>query len=1157
MSQETINKSLQNTLLSPLTHDELWPQFLEALSYEIYNMRCMYGSIQNNWNINENDKDNLIRIANSFGYDPNLILNNTIYMAKKEIESISYRIRKKTTYDGYLLNFKQNDIIGEVYNYYHNGYKLIKAIDYNKTIEFLNNSDHYSPFSNVIAIKNFSSIMDSGNIMLNYLVNGEVKYDDYNVRIYSLDQKMNPYWRLDTTYIRIPTNHLGIEYFPQHYYCSYITSISIGEENVHIYELEIPIKNYLRESITLKINNEEIPITINTVDDIEYFQDDDSILDSTDSYYDIENGLLHLNFNIIPIDKEISIGYDVDLLMTQNYFYYLEHGAEYNRSTPIIPHAGIFVTAEIASSRGSDFYYPNEEGYTIPDLKLKAITASVLNRYITVSELSRLDNATDEEGQPTGKDNYRLDSSIKWFLDSSSEQSVPLKDTIKYIACGNQALNVINEKNIGIFNQQSMIFCYNLNTDDDTDIINDISSNNIDCLVVGDTVKVKGIISKSLNFNGNTYAYSTSALSMEPTVDYSFGIWFNANKEPQNNIETIFDSFINISYDYENEKLIIDETNDFDCPKNTDIFLVLIFHANSTNVSIYINSVLLGSFSYTMILTSKPIYIGTNESHDANFYGIIDNLWILTKIITQSDIDYIYNNKISVISHMGNRIGYYELYDDEKYEDDNYLLVQSYVKSMDVTNENISIENDSSDYYSSKTKLYPIMPSYFTMKYKNSLNETVTLKANEKGELFIYNPLTQTIGEQITGGIDFVNGEWNLAKSTIKSISQSKIDSPRKENYSVAYHIINEEDDTDKWYTTYDPTTGIPTGEINADEIVTDGATSHTTLYIYYEDNDISPKTKIYSSDNESFYIKKNGSDFPLGAYVINSDNSETHLFSIDSGKTLFHNLTNLTNDTNQITTWVDLGESSNTTIYSIDNGTTMYLNVACTSDKRVKKWVNDADDKLIGYTLNGEGIVYSNLAFTSILDNSTSNWTEDTFNKMSIISKVTQINLDLTTIQSIDTYENIYSINYIDEITQYIDNISHPDKVPNTISFSYWLDVNGVITKYTALINESGEISGENILNGNFNYSTNLLYVQFREKVKSDVVISYNYYNTLDLDYNQSISMDYKIEKPVYINEIGLEDENHELVAYMTIPNVLFNDIYNNISAMFAIAKN
>ena len=180
MSQEIINKALQKTLISPLTSDLLWSQFLEANSYEIANMENRFGEIKDVWNIDKNDKQNLIRISESFGYTPNLIINNTIDMAKKEIESIPYRIREKTTYNGYFLIFKQNYSFGEVFNYYWNGEKLIKSINYDKTVENLKNSNHYSPFYGVTPIKNHSSKLNSATVILDYLFDGEIVYDNDN-----------------------------------------------------------------------------------------------------------------------------------------------------------------------------------------------------------------------------------------------------------------------------------------------------------------------------------------------------------------------------------------------------------------------------------------------------------------------------------------------------------------------------------------------------------------------------------------------------------------------------------------------------------------------------------------------------------------------------------------------------------------------------------------------------------------------------------------------------------------------------------------------------------------------------------------------------------------------------------------------------------------
>ena len=115
-----------------------------------------------------------------------------------------------------------------------------------------------------------------------------------------------------------------------------------------------------------------------------------------------------------------------------------------------------------------------------------------------------------------------------------------------------------------------------------------------------------------------------------------------------------------------------------------------------------------------------------------------------------------------------------------------------------------------------------------------------------------------------------------------------------------------------------------------------------------------------------------------------------------------------------------------------------------------------------------------------------------------------------------------------------------------------------GVLTKKSASVDAQGGISGDNIntLLSSFNYNTNTLSVTFYNEVNSDIIVSYEYYHSLDIDYSKPIMMNYKIQKSTMVNEIGLEDENHELMAYMTFPNIEFHTIYNNISALFAIAK-
>lgn len=1159
MSQEIINQALQKTLISPLTSDKLWSDFLEANSYELNNMKTEYSKIKNNWNIN-NDKDNLIRISESFGYIPNLIIDSTISMAKKEIESIPYRIREKTTYNGYSLIFQQNGVLGDTFNYYWDGEKLVKAIDYEKTVENLLNYNHYTPFYGTTPIKNFSTTINALSPKLDYLdSNNEKVYETTPpyLRIFSLDQKsFNPYWRLDTPYMQTPTCHLGIDYFPSNWYCTYQTSLGIAKDYINEYSTQILLKEYyIPQSIKIMINDVELNTNILIEDDKEYISDSDNIL-NPNSYYDTSNGIIYLLFDIIPTDYEISIFYDIDLFMTSDYFYYLEQGMNYNRRCPIVPHTGVFLTADIAQFRGSDFYYPNEGDYTVHDLKLKAQTTSAYNRHILFSETTRLDNATDEYGNPNGKSNYKLDDVIKWHLDTSTQTLESITNKIKYIASGNKALPISNEKYSQIFNMDSLLFAYNMNGENSTII--DASTNLINCTIHGSSKKINGIIDKSLNFNGDVWAISNSQLSFDNSRDYTLGIWFNANAEPSTSIECIFDNFINISYDYTNEKILINSTQYY-CSRNTNHFLCLIIKSDDT-ISLYIDGVEIDIFSTSLISTSSNIYIGVDSSLNNPFYGVIDNLWLVAKTLTHNEINYINDYKITVISHMGNRLNYYKLSEDEIFNDANYILVQSYVKAMDITNETLNIDDyEDSETFEFQTNTYPILKPYFEINYKDSRNQTVVIKANENGEF--YNADTSEI---VTGNINFETGKCVLDKNTTKSKSQQKVVNIKSEPYTTIYPIAYNQiiNGTSRWYEDYDSTTDEFSNEIIANEYLRESASSVFKTSSYYDVDD--RNTKIYEdNDDDKYYVTSNNNKIYVNVYTVNEDDDDTRMYSYDGYK-LYHTLQDLItgqalpNGGNYLKACVDLGESSGKTLYTTDDGTTMYLNVEGSADRQVKKYVGTVDGETVyAYTLGtNNSIYYSNLSFNSTIAFSTSPMSTS-FNPMYFSIKSTQVDFELTLQETRYKYTDITIIKYI---SNFITNPIMPsgtEIIKNTIVINFWMTIGGVIKERSAVVSASGGVSGDNILNGNFDYLENTLSIQFIDEVNSDVVVSFDYYHSLDIDVTQPLIINYKSEKSIKINEIGLEDANHELMAYMTFPDIEFHSIYDNISAMFAINKN
>lgn len=195
-----IENFLHYNLISSLKSDELWLQFLSAIAEELTLIKEQIYKSKLLYQYREQEENGILDLSKMFGYTPNLIVDNSLDMLKREYEGIPYRIRNKTTYDGYYIIFKLIAELGEIYNYYWTGEKLVKALNFDKTITFLDDFVLTNPFVNVVPDKNFSVITDSS--------------------VYSLDMGLlldekfgNKNWTFDENLTISPTKHLGIEYY--------------------------------------------------------------------------------------------------------------------------------------------------------------------------------------------------------------------------------------------------------------------------------------------------------------------------------------------------------------------------------------------------------------------------------------------------------------------------------------------------------------------------------------------------------------------------------------------------------------------------------------------------------------------------------------------------------------------------------------------------------------------------------------------------------------------------------------------------------------------------------------------------------------------------------------------------------------------------------
>lgn len=655
-----IERFLHYNLISSLTTDDLWLQFLSAISEELELIKSQIYKSKVLYNYKYQQQDGIIDLSEMFGYTPNLIIDNSLDMLKREYESIPYRIRNKTTYDGYYIIFKLIEELGEIYNYYWTGEKLIKALNFDETISKLDDFILTNPFINIIPDKNFSVISDGSTYRL-----------DTNL---ILDKKFgNKVWTFDENTSISPTKHLGIEYYA--------------------------------DSLIIK-NNEEY-------------------------------------------------------IITSEYINYLLEGVMYTKRVPIVPHVGIQLTG-ITYENGSNNYFNPDFSYSIPKLKLNICITFNYTKNFADKKKFFLDNG------------FFTDETILWNLDNSIENSnLDMLDKIKYISCGTGTLSTPSNDNINIFDYTSMVLYYSFDDGGDTDNITDFSINQYNAKVYGQTKKVNGVIGKTVNFNGETYVKSDNPIRFL-TENLSIGFWLKIYNS-ENETYFIFDyDVFKMWYSLSEQKLYysLSSLNGSIDNIKVDTLYHIIVEIDITNgqLRIYIDTNLIKSESLQgFYMGEYNLYIGSDLNTNNKFIGIIDSLWLMTKIYSQKDKEYIFSKKLGILTHLSNKLAEYEIDEQEKFSNSKWLAIFSYVTPNNVVNEFAFSVNG--DFTLNGKSNYPFKKGTLSLRYKKRMllqnqDYEETLVDNEFGGF-----INLKTGEKVDGKINYSTGEFSLNRETYFYIS--------------------------------------------------------------------------------------------------------------------------------------------------------------------------------------------------------------------------------------------------------------------------------------------------------------------------------------------------------------------------------------------------
>lgn len=1157
--------SLKEKMLSVLRIQNFYPQFMEVIGEELALMRQQIAKTKNYYNPYSQLEDGLLKIAETFGYNLNLIADSSLNMYQKEILSIPYRIRNKTTYDGYKLIFKMISKFGEIYNYYYSGVKLIRVVSWNDLLNLLNeykyNGDVIGKTINGInpipTIKNFSVISSGDSILLDTSYGNTYKWVDKNgnprneegyaildASLKGEGEKTNvdEDWVLDTNNPLIPTKHLGLEYAPTNY-----SDLS---------------------------------------DDEEY-------------------------------------------LILSKYLQYLAVGTNYNRRVPIIPHIGIQLNCVVSDdglintlSNDEDYTIPNLRikgcmsyvyvqsfstiGTFYLDTEKEPLT--IPPTYLSLDDdphwnLDR--DASKISGLPTIKD-------FKYISCGNGILSLP-----------NNNLNV-NDSDL--FSPTNMILYYCFDDADDSLDIRDYSMNeyNGELKSINEyltTKKIQGIVGKTVDFNGLTYIQRKNPISISSNqITINMWIKFTKNTIGGGTQYLLYMNFLKIWTDGENDlHVTLGNNNEYESVLElftNEIYDLMIEIDYQNELRIYLNAeekevIDISSLSYS---SQGSFYIGSDPNAEYLYQGVLDDFFIKNYFYSEKEKKNLYNKRLGIVTHLANKLACWELDIEggEGKENDDELIINSYVNCNMITDEFIALAVDTDDEgnldtnvsYIGQTNHYPIKKGSFNIKYQyfdGSLKKDVTINSDVEGNLYIidenYNPQQRLID----GYIDFTNGEYELKAISTTKVNQEIVNMTSPTVSDSDDYYFNNEDFKEWMLDNYSTVEEIAESEITKDYDFSPNGLVPTDIQdtiVVVDDNLLLDATnsKIGSVDEEfGCYMDANSSIVfdVLGETTIILDvskieenaqlqmdstsvvNSEigTMIFTVSEGT---HRLKFLTNQTyvktitlSTVTTEYTIGKISNEEVTYDENIILDTKSVKKSSIKYYQKGtpivvtncLNLIDGACIKVHVNGRARVRINC-------NST-NSQYIMINGESLPSGITTydylykgLESDLV-IKSSDSTQIIciYSINVIDKYTssgecilQLNNNDITTDELkPNTLTLDYIID-GQKLHAYDS--NGDGIISGPYIINGVVDYNNRTFSITTSEPFEGNLIANYSYFTDLNIQEGSSITCDYFTEKSTDITEIGFENENHELLAYMNFPKVQSVDIQNYISTIFVMKK-
>lgn len=266
-------------LLPKLLQNDFWIDFMDVVSEELQNLKDKIAEKELFYDTRvQTDINQLIELSKYLGYIPDRSLHgDDIDHLRRDVASIPFRIKYKSTYLSYFHIFKFTPYNGEVFLFFWNTVKLVRAYDINNMTTIITH-DPSTPFQ-------FKSELNYVSFLFTTI------YLDFTP-VLELDSVGFP-WTLDQELARVSTKHMSIEYV--------MDKLLIKEEDNRYYGT---LNVYMEYLLTATLYNKEATEVPHCGIQVTGIVDDSELFDSGLHREDIFKGTT----NLITDPKDLSTG---------------------------------------------------------------------------------------------------------------------------------------------------------------------------------------------------------------------------------------------------------------------------------------------------------------------------------------------------------------------------------------------------------------------------------------------------------------------------------------------------------------------------------------------------------------------------------------------------------------------------------------------------------------------------------------------------------------------------------------------------------------------------------------------------------------------------------------------------------------------------------